>query len=164
MARFTQHILPRRVPAALFLAALLSACTASEANMHSVQADLDGTTISLALPEGLVATPVAGGLSIRRTAEGRRIHEMTVRTATGASPVPLDRTSGSGPEAIRYGMARSEGGSGGEAVTLIAERRCGAATLRLQLDTQADEDGTADTDPALAILAGARCTPAGSRG
>lgn len=157
----TPHRLARRIAAALILVALPGACTASEANMHKVQADLGGTTVLIDIADDLVATPLPGGLSIRRRAEDRRIHEMRLTPATGATPFPLDRTSGTGADAVRYGVMRGEGGSGGEAVTLIAERHCGAATIRLRLDAQADEDGTADTDPALAIIAGARCAAKG---
>ena len=148
-----------RLALALILAALTGACTSSEASMHSVQADIGGATVSLPIPDGLVATLMPGGLSIRRMAEGRQIHDMTLTPATGASPVQLVQTHGTGAEAIHYGMARSGGGSGGEDVTMIAERRCGAVTLRLRLATQADEDGPADIDQALAMLADTGCGP-----
>lgn len=148
--------------AALFLAALPAACHPAESTMHIVKADLGGTIVTLALPDGLVATPRPAGLAIRRVdADDRRdIYEMMLTPARGASPVALDRVRGAGGEAIRYGLTRGEGGSGGEEATLIAERRCGAATLRLRLDMQAGEDGTVDPEPALAILASARCPAA----
>lgn len=156
-----------RHPARLMiLALLLAACNGAEGKMRSADAIIDNMVMTVEIPDGLEAGDIPGGLAIRRAGaeQTRRPYEMTLTAADGASPIPLDRTHGTGADAIRYGLAQEAGGSGGDEVTLIAERRCGTLSLRLRLDTQAEEGGTVDPAPLLTMLAGARCSPpAGGR-
>lgn len=135
--------------------------------MQTARATVDGITMTLSIPDDLEARPARDGLSIRRRgAEGaRRIYEMTV-TLHGSSGPPsermaLDQMRGQGADAIRYGLQRDDGGSGGEEVTLIATRACAGRTVRLRFDAQAEEGGDVDLEPAFAVLESARCTEAG---
>lgn len=127
--------------------------------MRTVQARVGDTTVSVDVPDGLEATAVADGLAIRpRDADSRRtVSDMRVTLGAGVPAGPaLNRTRGTGADAIRYHVAREGGGSGGEEVTLHAERACGARVVRLRFDTQAE--GDADLEPAFAVLASARCS------
>lgn len=146
----------------MILALLLAACNGAEGKMRSADAIIDHVVVTIDIPDGLESGGIPGGLAIRRVGaeQTRRLYEMTLTAAGQASPIPLDRTHGTGADAIRYGLTQEAGGSGGDEVTLIAERRCGTLPLRLRLDTQAEEGGTFDPTPVLAMLAGARCSPA----
>jgi len=146
-------------------ALLLAACHGAEGITRSADSIIGDVVVTVAIPDGLEAGGIPGGLTIRRprAEQTRRPSELTLTAAGGVSPIPLDRAHGTGAAAIRYGLKREAGGSGGDAVTLIAERRCGMLPLRLRLDTQVEENGTVDPAPVLAMLASARCSPSAGR-
>ncbi len=146
-------------------ALLLAACNGAEGITRSADAIIGNGVVTVAIPDGLEAGGIPGGVKIRRAGveQTRRLYELTLTAAGGASPIRLDRAHGTGTDAIRYGLTQEDGGSGGDAVTLIAERRCGMLPLRLRLDTQVEENGTVDPAPLLAMLAGARCSPSAGR-
>ena len=73
--------------------------------------------------------------------------------------IPLNQARGAGAEAIRYGVLRDSGGSGGEEVTLVAMRTCAGNAVRLRFDTQAENGSQVDLEPAFALLESATCAP-----
>jgi hypothetical protein len=73
--------------------------------------------------------------------------------------ISLNQARGAGAEAIRYGVRRDSGGSGGEEVTLVAMRACAGNAVRLRFDTQAENGSQVDLEPAFALLEGASCAP-----
>lgn len=152
---------------ALLMPALLGACGASGGSMQKATTTVHGTVLELAVPHDLEATPIGGGLMIRpRDAAGqRRIYEMAVTVAGTADrrddgAPPLDQVRGHGAKVIHYSVARADGGSGGEEVTLLAARACDRATVHLRFDAQGADGEEVDLAPAFAVLESARCTPA----
>lgn len=147
-------------PLALIAGLVVASCNGAQGKMQSVQASFGDVVMTLDVTDDLVATPIAGGglrLVRRDAGQSRRIYEITLLAAVGASPVPLDQARGTGEAAVRYGVDHFDGGSGGPEVTLIAERRCQDLPVRLRLNLQAEEGTTPDVDAVLDMLANARC-------
>lgn len=146
------------------LALMPTACMADGGVMIDAAATVDGIRLTVSVPYGLEASPALRGLLLqRRGAQSqRRIYQIAITVVDGAAdtPFPLDRSRGEGDRAVRYGLDRFDGGSGGEEITLIAQRPCGRGIVRLRFDAQAEEGGGVNLNPAFAILSAARCTPA----
>lgn len=134
----------------------------------TASATVDGTVLTISVPDGAQASPIPGGLMIASpdAATRRRANEMTVTLGGGAGSQgsgvmpPLDGTRGSGAGAIRYRVTRGDGGSGGQEVTLMAQRPCGTKVVHLRFDAQGEEAAEIDLEPAFALLESARCSPA----
>lgn len=132
--------------------------------MVDATATVDGALLTVSVPQELEATPAPRGLLLQRhgAQAQRRIYRIAITLVgvTAGTEFPLTQQRGEGDRAVRYGLDRFDGGSGGEEVTMIAQRPCGRGFIRLRFDAQAQEGGEIDLEPVFAILDEARCTPA----
>jgi hypothetical protein len=149
----------RGIAAVLASAAALVACGAAGGTMREVETRVDGRRLAIGVPDGLEAKPAPRGFALAPpdAARRRNLWAMAVELDPDVPPpAPLVETRSVGGDTARYAVTRAEGGSGGEEVTLVAERPCGGRTLRVRLDVQ-EELGEPDLEPAWAVLASARC-------
>ncbi|MEH3145828.1 MAG: Tsi3 family protein [Methylobacterium frigidaeris] len=142
--------------------AVLGACDrdAPQPAARIATAEVAGTVLSVAVPSGRRAVAIPAGLvlGLEKAGARRRIDAMTLELGRDAAGVSFDQVRGTGAAAIRYGVVRSPGGSGGDEVTLVAERRCADAIVTLHFATQVEEPEAPDLEAAFAVLAGARCS------
>ena len=145
----------------LWVGLAIGGCSDGAGQTHIVTTHFGGTAVVLDLPAELEATPLeSGGLQLfRADAKQRRTRdEMILTRAVGISPIPLRQTFGKGMDAVRYGVALTDGGSGGAEGTLVAERACGDIALRLRLETQSEDLQPRAFTRALPMLAAGRCS------
>jgi hypothetical protein len=144
--------------------AMLSGCDRDTVAARPITMRVGDTALTLDVPQSLVARPLAGGgmrLAPPDAAQLRRPLTVLITAGGGTSPIPLRHARGNGDARILFGVARTDGGSGGAEVTLIAERPCGDGRVRLRLDQQVEPPEVADVERMLDMLARARCQKAG---
>ncbi|WP_019998636.1 Tsi3 family protein [Aureimonas ureilytica] len=109
------------------------------------------------------------GFDVRQTADGllvrpegwqdlRRPFEMTVSLRPGSEASPwLDRQVRVGADLVRYAVSREGGGSGGDAVTMRAERASKAGMLAFEWSGHADAGTEPDWTQAWTLLGAVEC-------
>lgn len=129
--------------------------------MRTLEARVDDQVVAMAVPDGFAATPVPGGFVLRlKDADSRRgIHEITVTfDPDGSVPETLTRRRTLGERTALFRVDRLEGGgSGGAETTLRAAVPCRSGTIRLRLDTQAEDGFEPYFDLAWTVLESTRC-------
>ncbi|WP_062213105.1 Tsi3 family protein [Aureimonas sp. AU12] len=140
----------------------------------------DGTFVDFVFPDTtlrLTMAPTApcrlvadiAGFDVRQTADGllvrpegwhdlRRPFEMTVSLRPGGEASPgLDRQVRVGADLVRYAVSREGGGSGGDAVTMRAERASKGGMLAFEWHGQADAGTEPDWTLAWTLLGAVEC-------
>ncbi|WP_019998826.1 Tsi3 family protein [Aureimonas ureilytica] len=110
--------------------------------------------------EGFDVRQTVGGLFVRP--EGwqdlRAPFEMTVSLGPGGEASPgLDRQVHIGADLVRYAVSRESGGSGGDAVTMHAERPLKSGVLNLEWHGQEEAGVEPDLAQAWAVLGAVEC-------
>lgn len=140
----------------------LAACQSPGEAMRTTDARIGDHMLTVGIPEGFdaIAQPDGIRLQPQDAATRRAVYTIAITLDGTPSPTPLTERRTVGDAEVRYATSRAPGGSGGDEFTLLAERPCDGATVRLRLDTQADEGADPDLEPVWTVLAAARCRAA----
>lgn len=127
-------------------------------DLPRTQVAVEDRILSVPVPEGFGTGPIRRGLLLRPLVAQRAAYDMTLTIQPIATPAAgLPQVRRADGIVSRYRLDRGDGGSGGEEVTLTAERPCDAAVLRLVLRTRAEAPSDAILEPAWAVLLGTDC-------
>ena len=139
----------------------------------------DGSFVDFVFPDATlrITTGAGGGCppadlagyETERTASGfrirplgwrtqREVREMTVSLHPPGEATPgLGQRRRVGADIVRYALARESGGSGGDEVTLRAERAMATGILRFEWRGQAEDGGEPDLTEAWDVMASVDC-------